>query len=74
MTSEKDIARTSAKLNLISGLLLDIREALTERATLKEKIAYLLKKGVDNDDDISMILGINKSHASKEKAIIRKNE
>jgi hypothetical protein len=74
MVLEKQAESVEAKLNLISSLLLDIREALTEKSTLKGKIAYLIEKGVDSDEDISKILGISKSHASKEKAIIRKNE
>ena len=73
MAEEKEIDKLSTKLNLIASLLIDIREALTEKTTMKDKISYLLKKGVDKDEDISSILGITKSHSSKEKTIIKKN-
>ena len=62
----------SGKLNLIASLLLDIKEALSEKMSIKDKVFYLLKKGVEKDEDIASIIGIKKSHASKEKAILKK--
>ena len=67
----KELENTS-KSNLIASLLLDIKESLSGKMSVKDKVAYLLRKGVDKDEDISSIIGIKKSHASKEKALIRK--
>jgi hypothetical protein len=71
MIQEKD-GDNESKLNLIASLLLDIKESLSEKMSVKAKILYLLKKGVEKDDDLASIIGITKSHASKEKAILRK--
>jgi len=71
MSNEKEVDN-SDKLNLIASLLLDIKEALSEKMLIKEKVAYLVKKGVNKDDDLAAILGITKSHASKEKALLKK--
>ncbi|MCK4553199.1 hypothetical protein KAT80_03270 [Candidatus Pacearchaeota archaeon] len=73
MVEKKEVEELSIKLNLIASLLIDIRDALTEKTTMKDKISYLLKKGIEKDEDISSILGITKSHSSKEKAMIKKN-
>jgi len=73
MIKEKEVDY-NGKLNLIASLLMDIRESLSEKMSVKDKVAYLLKKGVNKDEDVSLIIGITKSHASKEKAIIRKNK
>ena len=73
MIKEKEVDY-NVKLNLISSLLFDIKEAFGEKSLVKEKIRYLLKRGIDKDEDISSILGITKSHSSKEKAIIKKEE
>ena len=72
MANEKEV-ENSEKLNLIAGLLLDIKETLSERMSVKDKVAYLVKKGVGKDEDIASIIGITRSHASKEKAIIKKS-
>ena len=67
-----DGVENSSKLNLIASLLLDIKESLSEKMSIKDKISYLLKKGVEKDEDLASIIGITKSHASKEKAILKK--
>mgnify|MGYP001613559215 CR=1 FL=1 len=71
MVNEKG-AENSEKINLIASLLIDIKEALTEKMSVKDKVAYLVKKGVSKDDDIVAIIGITRSHASKEKAMLKK--
>ncbi len=70
---DKDLKRLFGKLNLVAGLLMDMKQTLEEKMSVKDKVGYLLKKGVSEDGDISLILGITKSHASKEKALL-KNE
>ena len=74
MEEQKGIEKTSIKLNLIASLLFEIKEAFGEKSLVKDKINYLLKRGIDKDEDISQILGITKSHASKEKAILKKGD
>ncbi len=72
MIDEKEVDE-SGKLNLIASLLLDIREALSEKMSIKNKVAYLVRKGVNKDEDLASIIGITKSHASKEKAILKRD-
>jgi len=72
MEKNKDIKKLSDRLNLIASLLLDIKQELGEKTSVKEKVKYVLERGISDDGDISAIVGITKSHASKEKAIIRK--
>ena len=72
METAKDSNGITKKLNLIAGLLVDIKQSLNEKMSVKDKIAYLLKRGITEDEDISAILGITKNHASKEKATLRK--
>ncbi len=74
MENKKDVERNSTKLNLIASLLFDIKESFGEKNLLKEKVKYLLKRGIEKDSDISEILGITKSHASKEKTILKRSE
>ena len=64
----------SVKLDLIASLLLDIKQELGEKMQAKEKVRYLLKRGISGDDELSAIVGITKNHASKEKALIKKEE
>jgi len=71
MSEEKGID-DSGKLNLIASLLMDIKESLSEKMSIKEKVTYLIKKGIRKDEDIASIIGITKSHASKEKANLKK--
>jgi len=72
MGNEKEAERISMKMNLIASLLIDLKESFGEKNSLKEKVKYLLKRGIEKDEDIAAILGIKKSHASKEKAILKK--
>ena len=74
MLEYKDNEKISGKLNLIASLLLDIKQELGEKMSIKEKVGYLVKRGLTDDEDISSVLGITKSHASKEKAIVKKEE
>lgn len=72
MESDKDAQTLSAKLNVMISLLLDIKESLGEKMSLKGKIAYLVRAGLSNKE-ISKILGISEKHVSKEKALLKKN-
>lgn len=71
MENEKEV-NNSEKLNLIASLLMDIKESLSKKTSIKDKVAYLVKKGVTRDEDIAPIIGISESHASKEKALLKK--
>lgn len=72
--TEIEINSLSDKLNLIASLLIDIKQSLSEKMSVKDKVNYLVKRGVTQDDDISAILSINRGHASKEKALLKKVE
>lgn len=71
MENEEEV-NNSEKLNLIASLLLDIKESLSDKISIKDKVAYVVKRGIKRDEDIASILGITKSYASKEKAIFKK--
>lgn len=73
MKNDSEHKELSKKMNLVASLLLDLKDVFGEKTSLKDKIRYLLKRGVEKDKDISEILGITRSHASKEKAGINKN-
>ena len=70
---EKNMERISKKLDLVASLLLDLNSLLSENTKLKEKVKYLVDRGVTRDEDIASILGTSKSYASKEKALLKKN-
>ena len=74
MSEDKEIQKLSLKLNLMASILLDIKQSLGEKMSVKDKVSYLLKRGILDDEDISSILSIKKSHASKEKAMVRKED
>ncbi|MDE1854867.1 MAG: hypothetical protein KGH57_00910 [Candidatus Micrarchaeota archaeon] len=66
--------RASRKLSLIASLLIDVNENLGKKLSIKEKVAYLVSRGVTEDRDIAEILNITKGHASKEKALLKKRD
>ncbi|MEK6963932.1 MAG: hypothetical protein AABX70_05880 [Nanoarchaeota archaeon] len=73
MDDKKLMETTSNKLNLLAGLLIDIKQLLGEKMSIKEKVEYLVRRGITDDEDMSAILGITRGHASKEKAMLKKN-
>lgn len=72
MVDKKEPEQIAKKLNLIASLLLDMNQNLGEQMSIKEKVAYLVGHGITEDEDISQILNITRSHASKEKAILKR--
>lgn len=74
MEKNNETQDLSVKLNLVASLLLDVKEELGEKMSVREKVRYLLKRGVFRDEDISTVVGITRSHASKEKAMIKKED
>jgi len=72
MDNLKDDQNISSKLNLLASLLMEIKQSLGEKMSIKDKVSYLIKRGVVDDDNISYIVGITKNHASKEKALLKK--
>lgn len=74
MVEEKELKKISAKLNIMASLLMDLKQSMEEKMQIKEKVKYLVRRKIIEDEDISAILGITKSHASKEKAILKKEE
>ena len=71
---KKGASRDSTRLNVIASLLFDVKQSLGDKMSVREKVDYLLKRGIVEDDDLSSILGITRSHASKEKALVRKEQ
>jgi len=74
MIKKEPAEKIEKKLNLIASLLMDMNQSIGEKMSIKEKIAYLVSRGITDDEDISKILNITKSHASKEKAMLKKGE
>jgi len=60
------------KLNVIIALLYDIKESLGKESSVKEKVAYFVKRNLGNKE-IAKILNISEKHVSKEKALLKKN-
>ncbi len=71
---DENFEKLSVKLNLIASLLFDIKQSLDEKISIKNKVEYLVKRGIITDEDIAAILDITKGHASKEKAMLRKDK
>ena len=74
MIDEQELKKISAKLNIIVSLLMDLKQSMGEKMQIKEKVKYIVRRKIIEDEDISAILDITKSHASKEKAILKKEE
>lgn len=67
--------QTNKKLDLIAGLLQEIKEALTKPQQVKEKVAYFSNENRNlTNRDIAQILGISEKHVSKEKSLLNKNK
>ena len=74
MVKEKTEAEsTSENLDLIAGLLQDIKEALNKPQSVREKVAYFSNENRSlTNKEISRILGISEKHVSKEKSLLNK--
>ncbi len=67
---EKD--RNSEKLDVVIGLLQEIKEALVGPQSIKEKVAYFTNENKElSNKEISRALGISEKHVSKEKALLK---
>lgn len=63
---EKNLKEINSKLSVLISLQL-----LKENFSVKEKVAILVRAGVDNQS-ISKILGISEKHVSKEKSLMKR--
>lgn len=72
MEDDKELEKISNKLSLIASLLMDLNEHLGQKMSVKEKVSYLVSRGITNDEDISTILNITRSHAKKEKSLLKR--
>jgi len=64
--------KIAQKLDVMIALLYDIKESLSKESSVKEKVAYFIKKDLGNKE-IAKILSISEKHVSKEKALLKKN-
>ena len=68
--SERD--RTAEKLDIVVGLLQEIKEALTKTQSIREKVSHFSNENRNlTNKDISRILGISEKHVSKEKSLLK---
>ena len=63
MIDEQELKKISAKLNIIVSLLMDLKQSMGEKMQIKEKVKYIVRRKIIEDEDISAILDITKSHA-----------
>lgn len=71
---DKELEAISRKLDVIAGLLYDLKSALVGKESIRNKVAHFANKDLGNKE-IARILGISEKHVSKEKALWRsKNE
>jgi DNA-binding NarL/FixJ family response regulator len=73
MENDDELKAISIKLNAVISLLMDLNEKMDSKTTTKEKVAYLVRTGLNNNQEISKILGISEKHVSKEKAMVKKD-
>lgn len=69
---EEELDAISTKLNVVINLLMDLNGHMGSKTTIREKVAYLVRNGLDDNQEISRILGISGKHVSKEKAMVKK--
>ena len=69
---EENQERIENKLDVMISLLYDIKETMSKKSSVKEKVGYFTKKGLSNKE-VAKILGISEKHVSKEKALLKKN-
>jgi ribosomal 50S subunit-associated protein YjgA (DUF615 family) len=63
------------KLDILAGLLCDLKEMIGNKSSVKEKVAYFANKHRDmSNPEISRALGISEKHVSKEKALLKRTE
>ena len=67
--------RTDEKLDIIAGLLQEIKEALTKPQSVRDKVSYFSNENRSlTNKDISRTLGISEKHVSKEKTLLKKKK
>ena len=64
----KELEVISRKLDVIAGLLYDLKVALVGGESIRNKVAHLVNKDLSNKE-IARILGISEKHVSKEKTL-----
>ena len=71
----KDFERILAKLDIIAGLLYELKESLGNKSSIKEKVAYFANEYRSmGNKEISRALGISEKHVSKEKSLLKRSE
>lgn len=71
--TEKSLKELSIQLDVIIGLLVDLNGALSENNLIRNKVSYLVDRGLQNKN-ISRALGISEKYVSKEKSLSNKNK
>ena len=71
--NEKILQDVSTQLDVIIGLLLDLNGSLSENNLIRNKVSYLVNRGIPNKN-ISRALGISEKYVSKEKSLINKTK
>lgn len=59
-------------MNILVNLMMDLNENLGKKISLKEKISYLVRNGLEENKEIAKILNTTEGMASKEKSLMKK--
>lgn len=68
----KEIKNLSSKINILINLMIDLNENLGKKSSLKEKISYLVRNGLEENKEIAKILNTTVGMVSKEKSLMKK--
>ncbi len=59
-------------MNILVNLMMDLNENLGKKISLKEKISYLVRNGLEENNEIAKILNTTEGMVSKEKSLMKK--
>ena len=59
-------------MNVVINLMMDLNENLGKKMSLKEKISYLVRNGLEDNKEIARILNTTEGMVSKEKSLMKK--
>ncbi len=59
-------------MNILVNLMMDLNENLGKKISLKEKISYLVRNGLEENKEIAKILNTTEGMVSKEKSLMKK--
>lgn len=68
----REIKNLSSKMNILVNLMMDLNENLGKKISLKEKISYLVRNGLEENKEIAKILNTTEGMVSKEKSLMKK--